>query len=170
MLIFLQFYKTFPKVNALRSQLNWSQYKLLIRIKNEDKRAFYITESIKNSWSGRELERQINSSLFERLLLSSNKEDVLVVPHSYTKRLANATEEELKEYRLIGNGRGIYFPLIDEDLSVEGIIRDFGNEVKRVNISLPVLFLDEIDSYAKEHHLSCSALLQKATRAYIGLG
>ena len=52
-----QFYLTFPKVNALRSQLNWSQYKLLIRIKNEDKRAFYIAESIKNSWSGRELPR-----------------------------------------------------------------------------------------------------------------
>jgi len=105
----------------------------------------------------------------DRLFVELSTGRVLVVPHSYTKRLANATEEKLKEYRLIGNGRGIHFPLIDEDLSVEGIIRDFGNEVKRVNISLPVLFLDEIDSYAKEHHLSRSALLQKATSEYIGL-
>jgi hypothetical protein len=95
---------------------------------------------------------------------------VLTMPHSYTKRLANASDDELKEYRLVANGRGIHFPLIDEDISVEGIIRDFGNEVKRVNISLPVLFLDEIDSYAKEHHLSRSALLQKATSAYIQIG
>ena len=105
----------------------------------------------------------------DRLFVELSTGRVLVVPLSYTKRLENATEEELKEYRLVGNGRGIHFPLIDEDISVEGIIRDFGNEVKRVNISLPVLFLDEIDNYAKEHHLSRSALLQKATSEYIGL-
>jgi hypothetical protein len=106
----------------------------------------------------------------DRLFVELSTGRVLVVPHSYTKRLANASEEQLKEYRLVGNGRGIHFPLIDEEISVEGIIRDFGNEVKRVNISLPVLFLDEIDSYAKEHHLSRSALLQKATSEYIASG
>ncbi len=93
--LFLQFYKTFPKVNALRSLLNWSQYKLLIRISDKDKRAFYIAESIKNSWSGRELERQINSSLFERLLLSSNKEDVLAVANS--ERLPQKPSEIIKD-------------------------------------------------------------------------
>lgn len=77
--LFIQFYKTFPIVNALRSQLNWSQYKLLIRIDDTDKRDFYIAESIKNSWNGRELGRQINSSLFERLLLSNDKASVLEV-------------------------------------------------------------------------------------------
>lgn len=63
--LFLQFYRAFPIVNAVRSQLNWAQYKLLTRIDDNDKREFYINESIKNLWSGRELERQINSSLFE---------------------------------------------------------------------------------------------------------
>jgi len=77
--LFLQFFKSFPIVNALRSQLNWTQYKLLIRIDNEDKREFYIAESCKNNWSSRELERQINSSLFERLLLSNDKQSVLDV-------------------------------------------------------------------------------------------
>lgn len=104
----------------------------------------------------------------DKLFIELTTGRVLVVPHTYTKRLSQATQEELKEYRLIGNGRGIHFPLIDEDISIEGIIRDFGNEVKRVNISLPVILLDEIDSYAKEHHLSRSALLQRATRAYMG--
>ena len=103
----------------------------------------------------------------DRLFIELSTGRVLVVPHSYTKRLSQATQEELKEYRLIGNGRGIHFPLIDEDISVDGIIRDFGNEVKRVNISMPVILLDQIDNFAKEHHLSRSALLQKATSLYM---
>lgn len=74
-----QFYKSFPIANAVRSQLNWTQYKLLIRIEDEDKKEFYINESIKNHWSSRQLEMQINSSLFERLLLSNDKKDVLAV-------------------------------------------------------------------------------------------
>lgn len=77
--LFVQFFKTFPIVNAVRSQLNWTQYKLLIRIDSEDKREFYIAESVKNNWSSRELERQINASLFERLLLSNDKKSVLEV-------------------------------------------------------------------------------------------
>ena len=74
-----QFYRTFPIANALRSQLNWTQYKLLIRIENEDKREFYIAESVKNNWTSRQLERQINSQLFERLLMSKDVESVLAI-------------------------------------------------------------------------------------------
>ncbi len=74
-----QFYRTFPIANALRSQLNWTQYKLLIRMENEDKREFYIAESVKNIWTSRQLERQINSQLFERLLMSNEVESVLAI-------------------------------------------------------------------------------------------
>lgn len=74
-----QFYRVFPIANTVRSQLNWSQYKLPIRIEDEDKREFYIHESIKNNWSARQLERQINSSLFERLLISNDKKSVMAV-------------------------------------------------------------------------------------------
>lgn len=77
--LYRQFYRTFPIVHALRAQLNWTQYKLLLSIDNEDKRAFYIAESIKNNWTSRQLERQIYSSLYERLLLSNDKESVLAV-------------------------------------------------------------------------------------------
>lgn len=41
--------------SAMRSQLNWSQYKLLLIIDNEDKKEYYINESIKNCWTGRQL-------------------------------------------------------------------------------------------------------------------
>lgn len=74
-----QFYRTFPIANALRSQLNWTQYRTLIRIDNEDKRMFYIAESVKNNWNSRQLERQVNSQLYERLLLSNDKESVLAI-------------------------------------------------------------------------------------------
>lgn len=97
--------------------------------------------------------------------LSTNR--VLTVPYSYTQKLSNANVDDLKEYRLIAGGVGIHFEKIDEDLSVEGIIRDFGNESKRINISVQANLLDQIDQYAKEHHLSRSALIQKATSEYI---
>lgn len=74
-----QFYRTFPIANSLRSQLSWTHYRLLLRIENEDKREYYIAETVKNNWSVRQMERQINSQLFERLLLSNDKESVLAV-------------------------------------------------------------------------------------------
>ena len=66
-------------MNAMRSQLNWTQYRLLIRMEDNDKREYYIAETIKNNWNYRQLERQINSHLYERLLLSNDKERVLAV-------------------------------------------------------------------------------------------
>ena len=74
-----QFYRTFPIASTLRTQLSWSHYKLLLPVEDEDKREYYIAETTKNNWSVRQMERQINSQLFERLLLSNDKESVLAV-------------------------------------------------------------------------------------------
>ncbi len=74
-----QFYRLFPIASALRTELNWTQYKLLLPLNDEDKRQFYIAESVKNHWSSRQLERQINSQLYERLLLSHDKASVLAI-------------------------------------------------------------------------------------------
>lgn len=52
---------------------------MLIRIDNQDKRDFYIAEAIKNGWTTRQLERQIYSNLWERLLMSNDRETVLAV-------------------------------------------------------------------------------------------
>jgi hypothetical protein len=60
-----QFYRTFPNTNALRSQLSWTHYRLIIRIENQEKREFYMAEATKNNWTSRQLERQINSQFFE---------------------------------------------------------------------------------------------------------
>jgi predicted nuclease of restriction endonuclease-like (RecB) superfamily len=66
-------------VNAVRSQFNWYQYRLLIQIDDNDKREYYEYETLHNHWTGRELERQINSGLYERLLMSNDKKAVLEV-------------------------------------------------------------------------------------------
>jgi predicted nuclease of restriction endonuclease-like (RecB) superfamily len=82
-------------VNEVRSQLNWSQYRLLIRIEDDDKRTFYIYESIKNHWSSVQLERQINRLLYERLLLSNDKESVLAVAKG--DKLPSEAKEIIKD-------------------------------------------------------------------------
>ena len=66
----------FRKVNALRSELTWTHYRLLLRIEKEESRQFYMIESINSNWSTRELERQIYSLLYERIALSKDKEKV----------------------------------------------------------------------------------------------
>lgn len=58
-----QFYTIYPIATALRSQLNWTQYRRLIQISDPDKREYYELESVNNSWTARETERQINSML-----------------------------------------------------------------------------------------------------------
>ena len=128
-----QFYRLFPIVNALRSQLNWSQYRMLIFIDDNSKREYYELEAVKNNWTGRELERQISSGLYERLLLSNDKEAVMAIarnerlpelpqeivkdpmvleflglerkPHYYEKDLESALIEHLQQFMLeLGNG------------------------------------------------------------------
>ena len=64
------------KGDALRHQLSWSHYRMLLKVENENARNFYINESISNNWSTRELDRQINSLLFERLSLSRYKSKI----------------------------------------------------------------------------------------------
>ena len=68
-----QFYLTFPNGYALRSELSWTHYRLLMRVENENAREFYMQEAVKSQWSTRQLERQINSFFYERLLSSKIK-------------------------------------------------------------------------------------------------
>jgi len=74
-----QFFRTFPIASALRTQFNWTHYKLLLSVDDAHKREYYIAEAVNNNWTSRQLERQIYSSLYERLLLSNDKESVLAV-------------------------------------------------------------------------------------------
>jgi DUF1016 N-terminal domain len=70
------FFLADPKVDALRRQLSWTHYRHLLRVDKPDARAFYEAEAVNSRWSTRELVRQIDSLLFERLALSRDKEGV----------------------------------------------------------------------------------------------
>ncbi len=71
-----QLYLTFPIRYALRSELSWTHYRSLMRVENKKAREFYLEEAINSNWSTRQLDRQINSFFYERLLSSKNKEGV----------------------------------------------------------------------------------------------
>lgn len=74
------FYQSYPIQQTASVKLSWSHYCELLSISDDSKRSFYEKESVNSGWSVRELKRQIDGSLYERLLLSSgdaNKEKVL---------------------------------------------------------------------------------------------
>ena len=76
------FYLAYEKCQTVSGKLSWSHYCELLSISDENKRSFYEKEAVNSNWSVRELKRQIESSLYERLLLSngdSNKEKVLAL-------------------------------------------------------------------------------------------
>lgn len=79
-----RFYQTYQIQQTVSVQLSWSHYCELLSISDSDKRSFYEKEAVNANWSVRELKRQIESSLFERLLLSrgdANRERVLALAH-----------------------------------------------------------------------------------------
>ena len=80
-----RFYQTYQIQQTASVKLSWSHYCELLSISDPDKRSFYEMEAVNSNWSVRELKRQIDSSLFERLLLSrgdANKEQVLALAES----------------------------------------------------------------------------------------
>ena len=73
-----QFYLAYSKVQTVSAQfkLSWSHYLILMRMENIDERNFYEIEALENNWSLRELRRQIDSALYERLALSRDKDKI----------------------------------------------------------------------------------------------
>ncbi|MCL2511745.1 MAG: PDDEXK nuclease domain-containing protein [Bacteroidales bacterium] len=71
-----QFYLTFPIRDSLRPELGWTHYRLVLRVSEDKARNFYVDECVKSRWSTRQLERQINTHFYERLLSSQDKEAV----------------------------------------------------------------------------------------------
>lgn len=121
-----QFYRLYPIASAVRTQLNWSQYKMLIAISDPEKREYYELEAVNNSWNGRELERQINSQLYERLLLSNNKESVLAVARK--ERIPETPQEVIKDpmvLEFLGLERNPAFYETDLEGAIISHITDF---------------------------------------------
>ena len=68
-----QFYCVFPKWGTLRPELTWSHYRLLIKVKDDNARLWYMNEAADQAWSSRQLDRQISVLYYERLLCSQDK-------------------------------------------------------------------------------------------------
>jgi len=141
------FYIAFPKIDALRRELSWTHYRLLLKIEEPQKRFFYEIESANGNWSTRELERQMNSMLFERLALSQDKEGVMALasegqvlrepadlvrdpyvleflglPQSellYEKELESALLEHLQKF-LLELGKGFSFVARQKRITLDG--------------------------------------------------
>lgn len=71
-----QFYLCYPKGHALRDQLSWTHWRALLTVQNEIIRNYYLQECIAGHWSTRQLERQINTMYYERMLASRDKATV----------------------------------------------------------------------------------------------
>jgi predicted nuclease of restriction endonuclease-like (RecB) superfamily len=70
------FYQAFPNCDALRHELSWTHYRLLLRVDRQEARIWYVHEAATQNWSTRTLERQISTLYYERLLSSKNKQSL----------------------------------------------------------------------------------------------
>lgn len=86
-----------PIHDALRPELGWTHYRLLMRVENEKARDYYLNEAIAQNWSTRALERQINSFYYERLLSSKKKKEVEDEAKNNTDALAASPEDFIKD-------------------------------------------------------------------------
>jgi predicted nuclease of restriction endonuclease-like (RecB) superfamily len=71
-----QFYQCFPIRDAVRPELSWSHYRLLIRVENSETRQFYMTEAIQQHWSTRKLDRNISTQYFQRILANQSPKEI----------------------------------------------------------------------------------------------
>ena len=72
-----QFYLVFPIRDALRSELSWTHYRRLMRVEDDRARAWYMNEAADEHWSSRQLDRQVSTLYYERLLASRDKAPVV---------------------------------------------------------------------------------------------
>ena len=72
------FYQTFKNCDALRHELSWTHYRLLLRVKDETARNWYMNEAANQTWSTRQMDRQISVLYYERLLASQDKKAVQI--------------------------------------------------------------------------------------------
>ncbi len=142
-----QFYLAYQKRYTLCSELSWSHYRILMRISDDKRREWYTKECAKSGWSVRQLERQINTMFYERLLSSKEKDAVAAEiqttepkpeyekiirdpyvlefldlpenPHFYEKELEQAIIDHLQKF-LLELGRGFSFVARQKKISFDG--------------------------------------------------
>lgn len=165
-----QFYSTFPIWNAVRTELSWTHYRVLMRLQNTKARDWYANEAIASHWSARALERQIGTLYYERLLSSKDKAlvtqeaaentlpltthpkdflrdpyvlDFLNLPHQsfLEKDIEQAIIDNITEF-LLELGRGFAFVARQQRISVED--QDFYLDLVFYNFKLKCFLLVDL--------------------------
>ena len=142
-----QFYQAYPIRHTVCTELSWSHYRILMRISDDKRREWYTEECAKSGWSVRQLERQINTMFYERLISSKEKDAVAAEiqttepkpeyekiirdpyvlefldlpenPHFYEKDLEQAIIDHLQKF-LLELGRGFSFVARQKKISFDG--------------------------------------------------
>ncbi|MFZ3136574.1 MAG: PDDEXK nuclease domain-containing protein [Thermodesulfovibrionales bacterium] len=125
-----QFHLVFRNLHALRGELTWTHYRLLLKVEKEGVRQFYLNECIQSNWSTRQLERQINSFYYERILSSKDKKTV--------RKEIHKLEPSLKPEDVIKD------PYVLEFLNVKGNIRFIEKDIENALIDKLQEFLLEL--------------------------
>lgn len=92
-----RFYESFPIRDAVRPELSWTHYRILLRVDNPQARDWYMNETAVQNWSSRALERQIGTLYFERLLSSQEKAPVATEAIAKTAPLADNPKDYLRD-------------------------------------------------------------------------
>jgi len=92
-----QFFMVFSIRHALRGESSWTHYRLLMKIENTQRRDFYLNECAESNWSFRQLERQINSFYYDRLLATQKKDKESVKNDIYKIEPKSAHDYILKD-------------------------------------------------------------------------
>ena len=90
------FFQTFPNWDALRSELSWTHYRLLLRVDDAKARHWYMAEAVSQNWSTRALERQIGTLYYERLLSSRDK--AALAAEAHTQITAQAAQTSPRDF------------------------------------------------------------------------
>ena len=127
-----KFYLSFSKVQTLCEQLSWSHYRLLITVENEEARQYYAEECRKSLWSVRELQRQIDSFYFERLLENRAKRGKKTPVHALVPKKETPPEPVLRD------------PLVLESLGLSENVAFLEKDLERLLITHLQKFLLEL--------------------------
>ena len=102
------FYHAFPNCDALRHELSWTHYRLLLRADDEAARHWYMNEAADQHWNTRALERQMSTLYYERLLVSGDRKAV----HDEATKILSAVPSSPREF--------IRYPILLEFLGLPG--------------------------------------------------
>ncbi|NOQ37285.1 DUF1016 family protein [archaeon] len=122
----LQFYREYPIVHTLCAQLSWSHYRLLIAIGRKEERLFYETQSVRNMWAVRELQKQIHSNLYNRM--KKHRKLSIPIPMQSKTYMPEDVFKDIYHFDFLGLEKGYDETELEKGLisNTEKLLLEFG--------------------------------------------